>query len=116
MSYESDGDIQQILREVEAEEVNAIQRNHAQASFDHNRRNGQAWTIPSDALSTMGQAGSDTSESDESDLEQPPVVREHMAPVPEGDEDEATPEDPPRSTEPGRHSWGASDGWGLDPG
>ena len=95
-SYESDGDIQQILREVEAEEVKAIQRNHAQASFDHNRHNGQAWTTLSDALSTMGQAESDASESDESDLEQPQVVLAHMAPVLEGEEDEAALEDPPR--------------------
>ena len=85
-SFESDGDIQEILREVEAEEVNRIQRNHAQTTL-------------SDALSTMGQAGSDASGSDESDLEQPPVVLARMAPVPEGDENEAVSSHPSSAEE-----------------
>ena len=72
-SSESDGYIQEVLQEVEAEE---IQRNHAQ-------------TILSDDLSTVAQAGSDASGSNESELEQPLDVLAGMASVPEGDENDA---------------------------
>ena len=56
-------------------------------------------TTLSDALSIMGQAGSDASGSDESDLEQPPVVLARVAPVPEGDENEAVSSHPSSAEE-----------------
>ena len=65
-SSESDGYIQEVLQEVEAEE---IQRNHAQTTL-------------SDDLSTVAQAGSDASGSNESELEQPLDVLAGMASVP----------------------------------
>ena len=67
-SSESDGYIQEVLQEVEAEK---IQRNHAQ-------------TILSDDLSTVAEAGSDASGSNESELEQPLDVLAGMASVPRG--------------------------------
>ena len=67
-SSESDGYIQEVLQEVEAEEV---QRNHAQTTL-------------SDDLSTVAQAGSDASGSNESELEQPLDVLAGMANVPRG--------------------------------
>ena len=67
-SSESDGYIQEVLQEVEAEE---IQRNHAQTTL-------------SDDLSTVAQAGSDASGSNESELEQPLDVLAGMASVPRG--------------------------------
>ena len=72
-SSESDGYIQEVLQEVEAEK---IQRNHAQ-------------TILSDDLSTVAEAGSDASGSNESELEQPLDVLAGMASVPRGDENDA---------------------------
>ena len=72
-SSESDGYIQEVLQEVEAEK---IQRNHAQTTL-------------SDDLSTVAQAGSDASESDESWHEEPLDVLADMASVPEGDENDA---------------------------
>ena len=67
-SSESDGYIQEVLQEVEAEE---IQRNHAQTTL-------------SDDLSTVAQAGSDASGPNESELEQPLDVLAGMASVPRG--------------------------------
>ena len=66
--HESDGYIQEVLQEVEAEE---IQRNHAQTTL-------------SDDLSTVAQAGSDASGSNETELEQPLDVLAGMASVPRG--------------------------------
>ena len=75
-SSESDGYIKEVLQGVEAEEVKRIQRNHAHTTL-------------SDDLSTVAQAGSDASESDESWHEEPLDVLADMASVPEGDENDA---------------------------
>ena len=75
-SSEHDGYSQEVLQEVEAEEIQRIQTNHAQ-------------TILSDDLSTVAQAGSDASGSNESELEQPLDVLAGMASVPAGDENDA---------------------------
>ena len=70
-SSESDDYIKEVLQQVEAEEVQRIQRNHAHTTL-------------SDDLSTVAQAGSDASESDESWHEEPLDVLAGMASVPRG--------------------------------
>ena len=85
-SSESDGYILEVLQEVEAEEVKRIQRNHAQTTL-------------SDDLSTVAQAGSDASGSDESELEQPLDVLARMASVPEEDENDAVSSHPSSAEE-----------------
>ena len=71
-SSESDGYMQEILQEVEAEEIQMMQR----------RISSQ--TILLDDVSTVAQAGSDASGSDESEHEQPRDVLAGMASVPRG--------------------------------
>ena len=71
-SSESDGYIQEVLQEVEAEEIQMMQRRNS------------AQTILSDDVSIVGQAGSDASGSDESELEQPLDVLAGIASVPRG--------------------------------
>ena len=85
-SSDSDDYIKEVLQQVEAEEVQRIQRNHAHTTL-------------SDDLSTVAQAGSDASGSDESELELPLDVLARMASVPEGDENDAVSSHPSSAEE-----------------
>ena len=82
-SSASEGYIPEILQEVEAEKIQWI---HAQ-------------TILSDDLSTVAEAGSDASGSNESELEQPLDVLAGMASIPEGDENDAVSSHPSSAEE-----------------
>ena len=86
-SSESDGYMQEILQDVEAEEIQMMQRRNS------------AQTILSDDVSIVGQAGSDASGSDESELEQPLDVLAGMASIPEGDENDAVSSHPSSAEE-----------------